>query len=285
MPDGAPPPWLINMQRYGPPPSYPNLRIAGLNAPIPDGASFGYHPGGWGKPPVDEYGRPLYGDVFGAARAGAPPEPSMKPADTGGYWGELADDDDDDDDYPADEGFEAVDDDAYNRTNQPPPRASRADLSSVEASETSGIETPLDTEGLSSAVSGLETPDAIDLRKRAGLETPDSSSGVSATKALYQVLDEEKARARGGAGTLFASEKRYKVAGAGVEASLDPSQLEGGLADQVVLRDKYAQGAGGGDDDGIGDVLAEGSRAQKRRIDSGRDKAAKKRKDEDSFKF
>lgn len=22
----TPPPWLINMQRYGPPPSYPNLR-------------------------------------------------------------------------------------------------------------------------------------------------------------------------------------------------------------------------------------------------------------------
>ena len=29
------------------------------------GASFGYHAGGWGKPPVDEHGRPLYGDVFG----------------------------------------------------------------------------------------------------------------------------------------------------------------------------------------------------------------------------
>ncbi|XP_031260085.1 splicing factor 3B subunit 2-like [Pistacia vera] len=65
MPDGAPPPWLINMQRYGPPPSYPHLKIPGLNAPIPAGASFGYQPGGWGKPPVDEYGRPLYGDVFG----------------------------------------------------------------------------------------------------------------------------------------------------------------------------------------------------------------------------
>ncbi|RZC57844.1 hypothetical protein C5167_005146 [Papaver somniferum] len=25
MPEGAPPPWLINMQRYGPPPSYPHL--------------------------------------------------------------------------------------------------------------------------------------------------------------------------------------------------------------------------------------------------------------------
>ncbi|XP_058196755.1 uncharacterized protein LOC131312791 isoform X2 [Rhododendron vialii] len=54
MPEGAPPPWLINMQRYGPPPSYPHLKIPGLNAPIPPGASFGYHPGGWGKPPVDE---------------------------------------------------------------------------------------------------------------------------------------------------------------------------------------------------------------------------------------
>lgn len=61
----VPPPWLIAMQRYGPPPSYPNLKIPGLNAPIPDGCSFGYHAGGWGKPPVDENGKPLYGDVFG----------------------------------------------------------------------------------------------------------------------------------------------------------------------------------------------------------------------------
>ena len=65
MSDDGPPPWLINMQRYGPPPSYPNLKIPGLSAPIPPGAAFGYHPGGWGKPPVDEYGNPIYGDVFG----------------------------------------------------------------------------------------------------------------------------------------------------------------------------------------------------------------------------
>lgn len=37
IPPLAPPPWLISMQRYGPPPSYPNLRIAGLNSPIPEG--------------------------------------------------------------------------------------------------------------------------------------------------------------------------------------------------------------------------------------------------------
>lgn len=53
------------MQRYGPPPSYPHLKIPGLNCPIPEGCSFGYHAGGWGKPPVDEFGKPLYGDVFG----------------------------------------------------------------------------------------------------------------------------------------------------------------------------------------------------------------------------
>ena len=45
---------VLLLQRYGPPPSYPHLKIPGLNAPIPEGASFGYHAGGWGKPPVDE---------------------------------------------------------------------------------------------------------------------------------------------------------------------------------------------------------------------------------------
>lgn len=66
-----PPPWLIAMQRYGPPPSYPNLKVAGLNIPIPEGCAFGYHAGGWGKPPVDEFGKPLYGDVFGLEVNGA----------------------------------------------------------------------------------------------------------------------------------------------------------------------------------------------------------------------
>jgi len=35
----VPPPWLIAMQRYGPPPSYPNLKIPGLNNPIPEVSS------------------------------------------------------------------------------------------------------------------------------------------------------------------------------------------------------------------------------------------------------
>jgi len=62
--EGSPTPWLINMQRFGPPPSYPYLKIPGLNAPIPVGAEWGYHPGGWGKPPLDEFGNPIYGGLW-----------------------------------------------------------------------------------------------------------------------------------------------------------------------------------------------------------------------------
>ena len=84
----VPPPWLIAMQRYGPPPSYPNLKIPGLNAPIPDGCSFGYHAGGWGKPPVDETGKPLYGDVFGTADAAYAQQMTPEEIDTT-LWGEM----------------------------------------------------------------------------------------------------------------------------------------------------------------------------------------------------
>ncbi|EFJ22460.1 hypothetical protein SELMODRAFT_416762 [Selaginella moellendorffii] len=102
MDDGAPPPWLFNMQRYGPPPSYPQLRIPGLNAPIPVGASFGYHPGGWGRAPVDEYGRPLYGDLFGAQRQELV-HYEEEPVDRFKHWGELEDEDEEEEEGPEEE--------------------------------------------------------------------------------------------------------------------------------------------------------------------------------------
>lgn len=61
----SPPPWLWMQQRLGPPPSYPNLKIPGVNSPIPPHCQLGYFAEGWGRYPVDEQGRPLYGDVFG----------------------------------------------------------------------------------------------------------------------------------------------------------------------------------------------------------------------------
>lgn len=40
LPDNSPPPWLMNMQKYGPPPAYPNLKIPGVNAPVPESVQF-----------------------------------------------------------------------------------------------------------------------------------------------------------------------------------------------------------------------------------------------------
>lgn len=34
------PPWIVNMQRYGGPPSYPTLRVLGSNLPISQLASY-----------------------------------------------------------------------------------------------------------------------------------------------------------------------------------------------------------------------------------------------------
>ena len=59
-------PWLLNMQRYGPPKAYPNLKLPGVNAALPDGAQYGFHAGGWGQPPLDVNGKPMWGgDLFG----------------------------------------------------------------------------------------------------------------------------------------------------------------------------------------------------------------------------
>lgn len=60
IPESSPPPWLLNMQRYGPPPAYPNLKIPGVNAPIPDSMHYGQ-----GKYVTDERGFTVYADCHG----------------------------------------------------------------------------------------------------------------------------------------------------------------------------------------------------------------------------
>ena len=79
----TPPPWLFTMQRFGPPPSYPLFRIPGLNAPLPPGAQWGYHPGGWGKPPANL-------NDLGSAATGldALITPDLRPRQSE-PWGEL----------------------------------------------------------------------------------------------------------------------------------------------------------------------------------------------------
>ena len=96
--EGSPPPWLINMQRFGPPPAYPNLKIPGLNAPIPYGAEWGYTPGAWGRAPVDEFGNPIYGGLWNPERdrAAIVDLETIQPGR--GLWGEFVEEDSEDED-------------------------------------------------------------------------------------------------------------------------------------------------------------------------------------------
>ncbi|KAG6017048.1 hypothetical protein E4U43_002452 [Claviceps pusilla] len=209
MPPGAPPPWLINQQRYGPPPSYPTLKIPGLNAPPPPGGSWGFHPGGWGKPPVDESNRPLYGgDVFGLAQNGAQPLQTQAQAQLQQLgdpvdrtlWGEL---------QPRQEESEEEEE------------SEDEDEEDEDGAVNAGLETPsgLDTpSGFSSTLHeygpGVETAmgGELDLRKeRRGYDTDESS----APRSAYTVLPEKQVRAEG----FFGSDRVYDLKAAAAAAA------------------------------------------------------------------
>lgn len=134
------------MQRYGPPPSYPNLKIPGLNSPIPESCSFGYHAGGWGKPPVDETGKPLYGDVFGTNAAEFQTKTEEEEIDRT-PWGELE---------PSDE--ESSEEEEEEESDEEKP-----DETGFITPADSGLITP---GGFSSVPAGMETPELIELRKK-----------------------------------------------------------------------------------------------------------------------
>jgi len=234
MEPGAPPPWLVNMQRYGPPPSYPNLKIPGLNAPIPEGASYGYHPGGWGKPPVDEFGRPLYGDVFGTS--GPEPEEQLRAGLSKEPWGSLEEEEEEEEEEDSDEDEDgtAVDEHAS---------ATDEDIAAGISSVTSQSSVP----------SGLATPDSLHLRKMGqdgvttpgGIDTPESVSSMS-TPQLFQVLEQRDSKVGGSA---FGSSHTYQVPGSkaaaakggagGVAVTLDPAELE--KLDEATLKARYEQ--------------------------------------------
>jgi len=211
MAEGAPPPWLINMQRYGPPPAYPGLKIPGLNAPIPQGAEYGYHPGGWGKPPVDEFGNPLYGDW----RQDQAPTPAA-PEDTI-MWGEVEDFDDDESDNDDAGGGDAKDGMATPMLGgtQTPLIGSGSATPVMSRDGTRSIS------GVSSITSGMDTPSGTGASrsKRGGIASVSgiSSASLTPTPQLFQVLEEQKARSGKG---MFPSSQSYKVQGRGSASAM-----------------------------------------------------------------
>lgn len=227
MPPGAPPPWLINQQRYGPPPSYPALKIPGLNAPPPPGAMWGYHPGGYGKPPVDEHNRPLYGgDIFGvlqpqqAMQQGEPVERDL--------WGELQEpelSEEESEEEEEEEEEEEMDEEDVDTGLQTP----------------SGLETP---SGLISAVPSelgdVENASGeFDVRKNyRGIQTEESVGNRSA----FHVIPERQTQVQG----FFGGDRAYDLRPVGnlpvlgaedhtrkrkkpgdVDVSVDPDEMQG----------------------------------------------------------
>jgi splicing factor 3B subunit 2 len=286
IPPLAPPPWLISMQRFGPPPSYPTLRIPGLNAPIPEGAQWGFHPGGWGKPPLDEYNRPLYGDVFGVlpkTNDTAVGEPVDK-----NFWGELEPEEDEEEEE-SDEEEEEEEEEA-------------------EAAPADGLQTPsglATPSGMASVVStvaaGLETPDFLELRKTTTAPVRDESGN----RQLYSVLPEKQTSVRG----LMGSERGYDVSGVsgatvpvlkeergtkrkagGVDVSLDASELEGLSEDELRRRyDAQSRGSAGVPGQGPGredfsEMVAKEMAKKRQKMEADRERGKKDKGGRD-FKF
>ncbi|XP_066253699.1 splicing factor 3B subunit 2 [Euwallacea similis] len=225
----VPPPWLIAMQRYGPPPSYPNLKIPGLNAPIPEGCSFGYHAGGWGKPPVDENGKPLYGDVFGTNQSQIDDIGEDASVDKT-LWGELESESEEESEEEEEE-----------------------EETEAQAVDESGLVTPAEglvtPSGITSIPAGMETPEAIELRKK----KIENEMENNEAPALYHVIPEKRNERIGNA--MMASTHVYDIASMGaaqnpvpirrsndregmVELALDPSELD---MDSDAMAVRYEQ--------------------------------------------
>ncbi|KAL0484079.1 splicing factor 3B subunit 2 [Acrasis kona] len=242
MPPGAPPPWLINMQKYGVPPSYPKLCIPGLNAPIPEGASYGYHPGGWGRLPVDAFNKPLYTDFFISdqeknSQQQKEKQDDMHRATHVDFWGQI-------EQVPEEEEQEEEQVEEQEQTTQeaaPTP-------SKNEKKQTKQQSVPVATTAAVPITSSrsIETPDVIDLRKRA--------AAAEAPKVLYQIAEQKQTPI--GQNDIMGSSYQYV---------LPPSST---VAPAAVSQD---------DANGVREVFDEESKKRKRKDD----KDTKKKK----FKF
>jgi splicing factor 3B subunit 2 len=234
MAPGHPPPWLINQQRFGLPPSYPNIKIPGVNAPIPPGASWGYAPGQYGKPPTDDNGRPLFGGDFSglaelqqsqlATHAGEPVERGM--------WGALRalGESDDEEEEESDEEEE-----------EEGGAEEHEDMSGAQTSMTA-------TSAFPSEVGGTESIGGeFTLRKqRRGIDTEEPK----APRSAYQVLPEKNIQSTG----FFGGEHAYDLDAArrddfgannkkrkagDIDVSVDVDALGDGKLDKEALRKQY----------------------------------------------
>lgn len=222
--DASPPPWLINMQRYGPPPSYPEMKIPGLNAPLPnDQCQYGYHAGGWGKPAVDPYNRPLYGgnpfDPPGSSKQNEDDKGDLVTSDgkriAKAAWG-----------MPA-AHFSLLDEESEAESSSEE-ESSDDDMEESDA-EAENEEDAEEESVLPIPAAPTPTVPPADLRKgQAGDETPMQQGQP---KQLYQVL-EQTANANKQQG-VFQSDVKYVVSEGGPSSTAPPGGAESVLSKSV----------------------------------------------------
>jgi len=224
----CPTPWLIAQQRFGPPPAYPDLKIPGLNAPIPPGHEYGYGEGQWGKPPIGRDGQPLYGNPFGMYFERD--YNSMQPK---AHWGDLedvSDDDSSDDEEDSSEEEEELPDGVQSGT-----------ASGITSGVTSGMGT--------GTISASSQSQDFSLRKKAGTDTPDSQ------KALYTVVQQQESNV---SNALFGSSHVYDfknmdggkedMSRQRVDVALDPQEMITGTLDENKLKRKFEDAIADQDD-------------------------------------
>ena len=309
----VPPPWLFNMQMYGPPPSYPHLRVPGVNAPLPPGAQYGFKVGGWGKPPVEEgTGRPLFGgDPLGVGAFGGGARiaavSSEEIAAMGNHWGEFVQDFSQlEEEEEEGEGDEMVDEGEEEEESE---------MNDVEPEKKEEPKKEMSIPGTESGF-GLATPAQIDLVKRT---TATVEAEQQRQKQLFTVLEQQSSgatatTASASAGSLLGTTHTYKLPGTqggstvgsavdlmkserskNVAVTFDPSDLEqldgkSGKADAAaaaMLQKKYEEANKQQQADSQSALPPQSSRAEYEDLLEQHEakKTTKKKKNKERFKF
>ena len=184
IPENAPPPWLINMQRYGPPPAYPNLKIPGVNAPLPEAITYGF-----GRLFTDEKGFTVYADPHGLNKAVYQKRQNRKP-----YWGAIKERADDDEEEFEEEEEEEEDEDS--------PREEGIGRSQLGMDIRGGESYEELKSGIQNMIPGGQTPE-VDIKK------PHAPPLPSEPKPLYQILEEIHSSIKGN--EIVSSSHAYKI--------------------------------------------------------------------------
>jgi splicing factor 3B subunit 2 len=255
--DKAPPPWLTNMQRYGPPPSYSGLAVPGVNAPLPEGCSYGYHLHGWGKPPVDAFGRGLYGDVFGPPTVDSSGMfgdglDTKGPDEVSGdgkrisrsFWGGLPEAELEDEEEASSSEEDDMDEESSDEEEEVEEGQLGKDVGGVQ----SILPPPPSMDGMES----VGPSSGVDLRKTGnGEETPMPPGQPQ----LYHVLEAKQASKSQQSGALFQSDTTYVLPGsapgtgpAGAESVLSKAPM-GEQAQSGGGKKRTGNGLGDDDDE------------------------------------